>query len=96
MIAKSTNAQLATEAPTRKEVVDALRQVLADLESGKLRSGSWREQYVASAIGLIASGCYAEAATHVAQARAVASVPMRQASVADLLRGLEAVVGPRV
>jgi hypothetical protein len=49
--------------PTREEVVEALRQVLADLESGKLRRGSWREQYVASAIGLIASGCYAEAAT---------------------------------
>ena len=65
--------------PTKEEVAEALRQVLADLETGKLRSGSWREQYVASALGLLASGCYAEAATHVAQARAAASVPVRQA-----------------
>ena len=50
-------------------------------------------QYVASAIGLLASGCYAEAATHVAQARAVASVLTRQASAADLKRGLNAVAG---
>jgi len=28
---------------------------------------------VASALGLVASGCYAEAATHVAQARAMSS-----------------------
>ena len=93
MMGKSANDQNVTETPTRGEVVEALRQVLDDLEAGKLRSGSWREQYVASAIGLLASGCYAEAATHVAQARAVASVPMRQASVADLRRGLGAVAG---
>ena len=79
--------------PTKEEIVEALRQVLADLETGKLRGGGWREQYVASAIGLLASGCYAEAATHVAQARAVASVPTRQASAADLRRGLDAVAG---
>jgi len=48
---------------------------------------------VASAIGLVASGCYVEAITHVSQARAIASVPMGQAIVADLRRGLEAVVG---
>jgi len=93
MMAKSANSQNAMETPTGEEVVEALRQVLADLETGKLRSGGWREQYVASAIGLLASGCYAEAATHVAQARAVASVPMRQASAMDLRRGLDAVAG---
>ena len=70
-----------------------INQVLADLETGKLRGGGWREQYVASAIGLIASGCYVEAATHVAQARAVASVLTRQASAADRKRGLNAVAG---
>jgi hypothetical protein len=59
--------------PTKEELVSSLRQVLGELETGKLRSGSWREQYVASALGLLASGCYAEAATHVAQARAMSS-----------------------
>ena len=77
--------------PTKEELVSSLRQVLGELETGKLRSGSWREQYVASAVGLIASGCYAEAATHVAQARAMSSVPTRQGSAPDLLRGLEVV-----
>ena len=48
---------------------------------------------MASAIGLVASGCYVEAATHVAQARAMSSVPLRQASAADLRRGLDAVAG---
>jgi hypothetical protein len=38
--------------PTKEEVVEALRQVLADIEAGKLRGGGWREQYIASAIGL--------------------------------------------
>ena len=80
-------------ASTKEEVVASLRQIVADLDIGKLRSGSWREHYVASAIGLIASGCYAEAATHVAQARAGASVPLRQASAADLRRGLDALAG---
>ena len=70
---KSAESQGTTEAPARQDVVASLRQVLADLETGKLRSGSWREQYVASALGLVASGCYAEAATHVAQARAMSS-----------------------
>ena len=79
--------------PTKEELVASLRQVLADLETGKLRSGSWREQYVASALGLLASGCYAEAATHVAQARAGASVPLRRASATQLRRGLDAVAG---
>ena len=77
--------------PNKEELVASLRQALADLETGKLRSGSWREQYVASALGLLASGCYAEAATHVAQARAMSSVPTRQGNAADLLRGLEVV-----
>ena len=57
--------------------MEDLREVLADLESGKLGGGGWREQYVASAIGLLGSGCYAEAATHVAQVRTTASVNMR-------------------
>jgi len=48
---------------------------------------------VASAIGLVASGCYVEAATHVAQAGAMSSVPLCQASAADLRRGLDAVAG---
>ena len=56
MMAKSAHGQNAMETPTRQEVVEALRQVLAEMESGKLRSGSWREQYVASAIGLLCVG----------------------------------------
>ena len=74
---------------TRQEVVESLRQVLADIEAGKLRGGGWREQYIASAIGLLASGCIAEAATHAAQARSMAGLPTRQASAGDLLRGLD-------
>lgn len=41
-------------------------RVLAGIEEGKLRGGGWREQYIASAIGLLASGCITEAATHAA------------------------------
>jgi hypothetical protein len=78
---------------TRQEVIESLRQVLADIEAGKLRGGGWREQYIASAIGLLASGCIAEAATHAAQARSTAGLPTRQASAADLLRGLDFVAG---
>jgi len=79
--------------PTKEEVVASLRQVLADLETGKLRSGSWREQYVASALGLLASGCYVEAATHVAQARAMSSVPAKCRDIPDESRECRA--GPR-
>ena len=32
---------------TRQEVIESLRQVLADIEAGKLRGGGWREQYIA-------------------------------------------------
>ena len=74
---------------TRQEVVESLRQVLADIKAGKLRGGGWREQYIASAIGLLASGCIAQAVTHAAQARSTAGLPTRQANAADLLRGLE-------
>lgn len=44
------------DARTRQEVVESLRQVFADLETGKLRGGGWREQYGASAIGLLGLG----------------------------------------
>lgn len=81
----------AAEPPTKQELVESLRELLNDLVTGKQRGGGWREHYIASAIGLIASGCYAEAATHVAQARSLAGLATRQASAADLLRGLDLV-----
>ena len=87
MVRSETAAQDAI--PTRQAVVEALRRVLADIEAGRLRGGGWREQYIASAIGLLASGCIAEAATHAAQARSTAGLPTRQASAAALLRGLD-------
>jgi hypothetical protein len=49
-MAKSETAAQDT-IPTREGVVEALRQVLADIEAGKLRGGGWREQDVVSAIG---------------------------------------------
>lgn len=76
---------------TKSAVVEALRRLLDDLESGKLRDGGWRAQFVASAIGLLASGCYEEAATHAAQARSGAAICTKQAAPGDLLRGLESV-----
>ena len=53
MVRSETAAQDAI--PTRQAVVEALRRVLADIEAGRLRGGGWREQYIASAIGLLAS-----------------------------------------
>ena len=76
---------------TREQVFEALHAVIDDLESGKLEAGSWREHYVASAIGLLASGCYGSAARHAAQARTVHGIHTPAAEAKVLRLGLYAV-----
>ena len=73
---------------TRAQVIEALLVVIDDLESGKLQAGGWRERYVASAIGLLASGCYESAASHVAQARTSHAIHTLTATARELRLGL--------
>ena len=51
----------------------------------------WRENFIASAIGLLASGCYAEAATHAAQARSSAAIPLKMGSLQQLRCGVDVI-----
>lgn len=78
-------------AATREQVIEALLAVIDDLESGKLEAGSWREQYVASAIGLLAAGCYESAAKHAAQARTSHAIHTPTVPAKKLRLGLDAV-----
>lgn len=74
-----------------EDVIAALRAVIDDIEKGRLKGGGWREQFIASAIGLLACGCYAKAATHVAQARRSAAIQLDMGSLQQLRRGVDLV-----
>ena len=80
--------------PTRAQVIEALHGVIDDLESGKLQAGGWRERYVASAIGLLASGCHEAAGAHAEQARTSHAIHTPTATAKELRRGLEAISTP--
>ena len=79
------------ESTVRTNLVQALRLILAGIEAKEFRQ-EYALYFVATSMGFLTAGCYAEAARAAEQAITGVALPAaeRRVTPADLLRGLDA------